>query len=124
VGLCLYRPLQSQLDYYGDYKDTEQAIVDIAVEYGLVTDYTSMIVVEETVFQSMNIDRNNQHRVETEHKAREERNAQPDTNNRVYTQQPMLKSLALLPVILTVTLLATLLLTLAVVPVRLTHYGY
>lgn len=81
--------LQSQLDYYGADKDTEQAITDIAVEYGLVTDYTSMIVVEDEVFQSLNIDRNNKRRVETEHKAREERSAQPVTNNRVDTQQPM-----------------------------------
>jgi Ca-activated chloride channel homolog len=81
--------LQSQLDYYGADKDTEQAITDIAVEYGLVTDYTSMIVVEDEVFQSLNIDRNNQRRVETEHKAREQRNAQPVANNRADTQQPM-----------------------------------
>lgn len=83
--------LQSQLDYYGADKDTEQAITDIAVEYGLVTDYTSMIVVEEAIFQSLNIDRRNKRRVETEHKSREERKAKPVANNRADTQQPMFK---------------------------------
>jgi Ca-activated chloride channel family protein len=80
--------LQSKLDYFGADSDTEQAITDIAVEYGLVTDYTSMIVVEEEVFQALNIDRNNKQRVESERKAREQRAAQDVTNNRA-DQQPM-----------------------------------
>lgn len=84
--------LQSKLDYYGANKDVEQAITDIAVEYGLVTNYTSMIVVEEEVFQALNIDRSNKHRVETEHKARNDRKAQPVKNNRVDKKEPMFKT--------------------------------
>jgi Ca-activated chloride channel family protein len=84
--------LQSKLDYFGTDSDTEQAITDIAVEYGLVTNYTSMIVVEEEVFNALNIDRNNKQRVETEHKAREQRTAQDVANNRVDQQQPMFNS--------------------------------
>lgn len=81
--------LQSKLDYFGSDSDIEQAITDIAVEYGLVTDYTSMIVVEEEVFQAMNIDRNNKRRVEIEQQARVERQSQPVSNNRADQQQPM-----------------------------------
>ncbi|WNO08896.1 VIT and VWA domain-containing protein [Teredinibacter sp. KSP-S5-2] len=81
--------LQSKLDYFGADKDVEQAITDIAVEYGLVTDYTSMIVVEEEVFQALNIDRNNKRRVEAEQKAREDRKVQPVKSNRADEQQPM-----------------------------------
>ena len=84
--------LQSKLDYYGEDKDIEQAITDIAVEYGLVTDYTSMIVVEEHVFQALNIDRNNKRRVENEHTAREGRKAQEVNNNQVDQHQPMFTS--------------------------------
>ncbi len=69
--------LQSQLDYYGQNgeqdgaaKDTEQAITDVAVQYGLVTDYTSMIVVREEVLQQLGINPQNKQRVEKEQQAR------------------------------------------------------
>lgn len=81
--------LQSTLDYFGADADVEQAITDIATEYGLVTDFTSMLVVEDEVFQAMNIDRNNKRRVETEHKAREQRKTSPVNNNRADGHQPM-----------------------------------
>ncbi|WP_421867268.1 VIT and vWA domain-containing protein [Motiliproteus sp.] len=69
--------LQQQQDYYaGDASvesDTKQAITDLAVQYGLVTDYTSLLVVEEQVFQQLGIERRNQKRIETEHQARQDR---------------------------------------------------
>ena len=45
--------LQAKLDYFGADADTEQAITDLAVEHGLVTNYTSLLVVEEQVFQQL-----------------------------------------------------------------------
>ncbi len=42
--------LQNRLDYFGEDADIEQAITDIAVENGLVTDHTSMIVLREERF--------------------------------------------------------------------------
>ncbi|WP_415891478.1 VIT and vWA domain-containing protein [Neptuniibacter sp. PT8_73] len=83
--------LQAEMDYLGSDKDAEQAIVDTAVEYGLVTDYTSMIVVRDEVFKAMNIERSNQKRVEKEQTARKNRAQQAITTqqNRVDTQQPM-----------------------------------
>ncbi|MFY0678508.1 MAG: VWA domain-containing protein [Neptuniibacter sp.] len=83
--------LQAEMDYLGTDKDAEQAIVDTAVEYGLVTDYTSMLVVRDEVFKALNIDRNNQKRVEKEQIARDARNNQAITaqQNRVDTQKPM-----------------------------------
>ncbi len=80
--------LQNHIDYLGEDKDSEQALVDIAKEYSLVTNYTSMIVLREEVFQHYNIDRNNAARVEKENKAREQRAASPVQNNRVDSQQP------------------------------------
>lgn len=84
--------LQATLDYYGQDGDVEQAISDIAVEYGLVTDYTSMIVLEEARFQQLNIERGNKQRVATEFAARDARKSQPVRNHRADTQQPMFNS--------------------------------
>lgn len=83
--------LQAEMGYLGAEADTEQAIADTAVEYGLVTDYTSMIVVRDEVFKTLNIQRTNKLRVEKEEQARQHRNTAPVTEqmNRVDKQQPM-----------------------------------
>ncbi|KXJ49807.1 MAG: hypothetical protein AXW15_05945 [Neptuniibacter sp. Phe_28] len=83
--------LQAEIDYLGADKDAEQAITDTAIEYGLVTDYTSMIVVRDEVFNALNITRSNQQRVEKEQKARAARLQQPVTaqQHRVDQQTPM-----------------------------------
>ncbi|WP_286238616.1 VIT and vWA domain-containing protein [Neptuniibacter halophilus] len=83
--------LQAEMDYLGVDKDSEQAIVDTAVEYGLVTDYTSMIVVRDEVFKALNIQRSNQQRIAKEEQARSSRATQPVTaeQHRVDKQQPM-----------------------------------
>ena len=83
--------LQKKLDYFGQDTDVEQAITDIAVEYGLVTDYTSMIVLEEARFQQFNIVRRNQERVAKELVARTARQTNGVKNNRVDTNKPMFK---------------------------------
>ncbi|MEJ2621217.1 MAG: VIT and VWA domain-containing protein [Candidatus Thiodiazotropha sp.] len=81
--------LQNKIDYLGEDADSRQAIVDVAQEYGLVTDYTSMVVVREEQFQQHGIDRHNQARVTKEQTARQQRAATPVASNRVDTQQPM-----------------------------------
>ncbi len=81
--------LQAQLDYLGEDKDMKQAITDIALEYSLVTDYTSMIVLENAVFDALNLERKNKQRVETENQAREQRKSQPIKSNRADNAQPM-----------------------------------
>ncbi len=81
--------LQSQLDYFGADADIEQAITDVAIQYGLVTDYTSMLVVRDEVFQQLNIQRSNKQRVEKEQQARQTRAQQSVSSNRVDNQQPM-----------------------------------
>jgi Ca-activated chloride channel family protein len=80
--------LQNRIDYLGDDSDSEQAIIDLALEYGLVTDYTSMVVVREQAFGQYNISRKNKARVEQEHGARQQRVGQPVRDNRQDTQQP------------------------------------
>ena len=81
--------LQSKMDYFGADQDTEDAITDLAIEYGLVTDFTSMIVVRDEVFAAQGIKRTNRDRVAAETVARQVRAAQPPQARRVDQNQPM-----------------------------------
>lgn len=80
--------LQQQHDY-GQDTDRDDAIVGLAVEYGLVTDYTSMLVVEEDVFAALGIDRRNSQRIERERRARESRLHNRLDTTQVDTNKPM-----------------------------------
>ncbi|WNC68585.1 VIT and VWA domain-containing protein [Thalassotalea nanhaiensis] len=80
--------IQDKMDYLGADKDSEQAITDMAIEYGLVTDYTSMLVMREEQFAAHGIDRKNQQRVTKEHAARANRARAPVRNNRIDNSKP------------------------------------
>ncbi|GAA3928616.1 VIT and VWA domain-containing protein [Litoribacillus peritrichatus] len=80
--------LQNKIDYLGEDADSKQAIVDLAKEYGLVTPYTSMVIVREEVFAQHNIERNNAKRVAQEHQAQQQRAASGVRSNRVDTAKP------------------------------------
>ncbi|MEM1111932.1 MAG: VIT and VWA domain-containing protein [Pseudomonadota bacterium] len=84
--------LQARMDYLGADADSEQAVVDLAMEYGLVTDYTSMVVVREDVFKQLGMDRKNATRVALEQQARQHRAANSVQNNRADSQQPAFNS--------------------------------
>lgn len=84
--------LENKMDYFGHDSDTEQAITDLGVDYSLVTNYTSLIVVHEEQFSQYNIDRNNQKRVNKEHKTQQVRKDAAVKNNRVDSKQPMYKT--------------------------------
>ncbi|MBT3028371.1 MAG: VIT and VWA domain-containing protein [Candidatus Thiodiazotropha sp. (ex Ctena orbiculata)] len=81
--------LQNRIDYLGEDADSRQAIIDIAKEYSLVTDYTSMVVLREEQFQHYGIERRNATRVAKEVAARQQRSSAPVVDNRVDRQQPM-----------------------------------
>ncbi len=80
--------LQDRIDYLGEDADSRQAIVDLAVEYGLVTDYTSMVVLREEVFEQYGIDRGNADRVAEEQAARAQRAGGSVRDHRADGQQP------------------------------------
>ncbi len=84
--------LSQEMHDFGEDADIKQAITDIAIEYGLVTDYTSMIVVRDEVFDSLGIKRDNKKRLQTELKAQQKRASQPVTSSRADTRQPMFNS--------------------------------
>jgi Ca-activated chloride channel family protein len=79
--------LQNRMDYLGHDSDSEQAIVDLAVAYGLVTDYTSMLVVRDEVFDQLGIDRKNADRVANERQARQQRASTAVRDHRQDSQQ-------------------------------------
>lgn len=69
-------------------EDHQTAVTDIALEYGLVTEQTSMIVMQEEQYQHYQIKRNNKKRTETEEQARQKRAQQPVRPTRADSQQP------------------------------------
>ncbi|WP_394246831.1 VIT and VWA domain-containing protein [Vibrio profundi] len=69
--------------------DSEKAIEALALEYGFLTDYTSLLVVEDAVFDQLGIDRTNKLRVEKEQLAREKRASQSSNQRRADEAQPM-----------------------------------
>lgn len=81
--------LQSEIDDFGENDDRKDAIVDLAIEHGLVSDYTSMLVVGEQVFERLGIERRNRDRAAVEHKAQAKRAQAPVQSRRVDQHQPM-----------------------------------
>lgn len=80
--------MQDMIDYLGDESEYRGAIVDTAVEYGLVTDYTSMIVIRDEQFSERNIERKNRDRRSKEVSAVQQRQSQPVQNTRVDQTTP------------------------------------
>ena len=61
----------------GQEGELVQAVIDIALQHGLVTEGTSMLVMRESQFEANQIDRRNRTRVEKETAARAQRSQQP-----------------------------------------------
>ena len=84
--------LLQEMEDFGEKADMKQAVIDLAKEYSLVTDYTSMLVVGEEVFLKHGIERRNQKRLVIEQAAQQQRAQNPVQNHRVDTQKPMYKT--------------------------------
>ncbi len=75
--------------------ESRHAIRDLGLEYQLVTDETSMLVLADEAFQRHGIERHNQQRVARERSAQSARAAAPaPTNRRVDSQKPFTSSRA------------------------------
>jgi Ca-activated chloride channel family protein len=83
---------QQAIHDFGENADLQQAITDLAVEYGLVTDNTAMVVVRNEVFEQHGIERNNRDRRAVEEQARQQRSRRPAVSRRADSQQPMYSS--------------------------------
>jgi Ca-activated chloride channel family protein len=84
--------MQREINYFGEEKDLQQGITDLGLEYGLVTNYTSMVVLRDEVFEEYGIERRNAKRREIEKLAKAQRQASAPTSNRVDNAQPMYNS--------------------------------
>lgn len=71
--------------------ESEEAIRNLGVQYQLVTDYTSMVVLADDTFVKRGIARNNKQRLEVEHAAQGVRASAPPQNVRVDAPKPMFK---------------------------------
>lgn len=80
------------IDEFGVTDDRKQAVTDLAVANGLVTPYTSMVVVREEIFTAQGIERHNDKRRKVEVAAAKTRAAQPVRTTRVDQQKPMFKT--------------------------------
>ena len=79
----------AEINDFGEEADLKQSIIDLGVEYGLVTDYTAMVVMSDAAFNEHGIERNNKKRLAIEAAARQQRASRPAPSRRVDSQQPM-----------------------------------
>jgi len=77
AGFAHIRALQQDEDLVGETDDSRRAITDIALQHGLVTEHTSLVVVRDEVFAANGITRKNSDRVEHERDARAGRAGSP-----------------------------------------------
>ncbi|WFE89143.1 VIT and VWA domain-containing protein [Roseibium porphyridii] len=75
----------------GPDADLKTSIVDTSKEYGILSPYTSMLIVEEARFEELAIDQTNKERLATEQVAQQERKSKPVQSTRVDTKKPMFK---------------------------------
>lgn len=79
--------IMQQVREEGESGPRRNQIVNLGTEYSLVTDYTSMLVVEDEAFENEGIQRRNADRTAREETARVHRQAQPVTPRRIDTAQ-------------------------------------
>ncbi len=85
------RELKKQIDDRGAEGELRKAIVDLGEQYSIVTDYTSMVVVDDQQFEEYGIDRKNRRRVERERQARTVRTQAAPRSTRADRSRPMYK---------------------------------
>ncbi|MFK5947464.1 MAG: VIT domain-containing protein [Methylococcales bacterium] len=83
--------MMEEMNDFGEKADIKQAVTDIALEYGLVSNYTSMVVMRDEMYDTYGIKRTNQQRLKTEHNAQQQRAQQPVVSRRVDNSKPMFK---------------------------------
>lgn len=84
--------MSREMDDFGEQPDLKQAVIDLGVEYGLVTDYTAMVVMRDEVFAERGIQRSNRARLAVEHSAQQQRAQRAPVSRRVDSQAPMYSS--------------------------------
>jgi len=76
------------IDTRGESADLKTAIVDIATEYSIVTDYTSMLVLSEQAMAERGVEQRNAARTQVERAAQQQRAQRPAPSRRVDQAAP------------------------------------
>jgi len=79
----------AKLAVFGPDADVKSSIIDTSKAFGILTPYTSMLVVRDARFEELAINRSNRDRLAVEAKARETRKARPVRSVRVDNAKPM-----------------------------------
>lgn len=77
-----------QMEMLAEGADAKQAVIDLSKEFGIVTPYTSMIVVRDEVFKTLAIDRTNAERLARETAARDSRRQSVATSGDAPSAKP------------------------------------
>ncbi len=84
-ALSRIEELMQEVREKGESDDRRKQVADLGTEFSLVTDYTSMIVLDDEAAESNGIARRNEQRVTTERAAQQQREVAPVVNHRVDT---------------------------------------
>lgn len=82
------RNMQDMIDYLGDDSEYKSAITDLAVSHGLITNYTSMVMMHDEQFAARGLEQKNNQRRKAEVSASQARSAQAVRPTRVDSQTP------------------------------------
>lgn len=82
-ALSAIEEVMSEIRVHGESDNLRNRVVDLATEYSLVTDYTSMVVLDEQEMENLGIERKNSQRITKERSAQQTRQAAPVKNYRV-----------------------------------------
>jgi len=77
-----------------DAKELEQEVTKLGIDYQLVTDYTSMLVLQDHKFEEYGIDRANRERIASERLAQNSRATQGPVSNRADNNAPIFRDSA------------------------------
>ncbi len=69
--------VMEQIRETGETENLRQQVVDLGTAYSLVTDHTSMLVVQDAVLENQGIDKRNADRVQRERQAQQQRPSAP-----------------------------------------------
>lgn len=69
--------VMEQIREKGENDSLKKKVIDLGTEYSLVTDYTSMLVLNDEEFEKLGIERKNKKRVENERNAQKTRSTKP-----------------------------------------------
>ena len=84
--------LKAVQDLVGETDDSREQITELALNAGIVTNYTSLLVLRDEVSEAEGIQRTNAQRIERERAARAQRAQQAIPSNQQDVQQPMFKA--------------------------------